>query len=266
MPPAEIRFEFWLRPLSEVEPWESNGRKTLHWYGLTDGFYRITVGGNELFEHHAALYEALGWQTPSTPAGFEHAANYPVARLFQDLGGIASTVESDPVPEGVARFLATPDARRAWTSLCECEVEPEILETATAWLDARTLDSGHLRAGPHLHFWRSHAGVHAWCDNRRRTIDGHPAWAHDELHALVSPDQFRDAVFSFRYAFLETMEARIREIEVSWTREDVEIDLTSLRAEHARASEFPNPSTITPTDWAPVTAALGTLQRTRDSA
>lgn len=47
-----IRFGFELCPLTEVAPWGgSNGPATLHWFGLTDGWYWIELDGLHLLRY-----------------------------------------------------------------------------------------------------------------------------------------------------------------------------------------------------------------------
>ncbi|WP_370584974.1 DUF5984 family protein [Micromonospora sp. ANENR4] len=42
-----IRFRFELYPLDEVSPW-GRGQPRLHWFGLTEGWYWLEAGGQEL--------------------------------------------------------------------------------------------------------------------------------------------------------------------------------------------------------------------------
>ncbi len=89
MPSSDISFDFWLRPLEDVEPWDSGEKRTLHWFRLTDGLCRVTVGGKELFEYDTSLLEQLGWRTERRPKKSGHAADYYVAHLVHDLSSIA---------------------------------------------------------------------------------------------------------------------------------------------------------------------------------
>lgn len=260
-----IRFEFWFRPLEDIEPWGDEGRKKLHWFALTDGFYRVVVDGKELFEYDASLFSKLGWQRPSAPKGFEHGVEYQVARLFQDLGEIVRALEGDPVPAQVAKWLATPDDRKAWDAMiaraAERDDEFDTLSLATGWLDDRTLDSLHLRTGPTLRLWQSHAGVHAWCNNQGLELEGHRAWAHEELYVLTPPEQFFAEVASFRSEFLAAMHTRVRQIEAGWTREGVDIDIPALRDEQSRYAASSSAPPIETTDWDEVSEAIEALAR-----
>jgi len=257
--------------LEDIEPWGSDGRKTLHWFGLTDGFYRVTIGGKELFEYDASLFQQLGWRPGQRPEGFEHAAEYQVARLFHDLSEVAPVVEGDLVPQRVARRLATPGNREVWRSrvrdAAERDENPDVLDTATGWLDERSLDSGHLRAGPLLRLWRSDAGVHAWCDNRGRELKGRRVWANDELYVVTPVEQFHDAVTAFRTELLAAMEARVRVTEAGWRRDGVEIDVGALRDQQARETASPWATTLDGvTNWDEVDAALEALERPTPTA
>ncbi|MFN3187482.1 MAG: DUF5984 family protein [Nannocystaceae bacterium] len=117
------------------------------------------------------------------------------------------------------------------------------------------MDSGHLRAGPCLQFWKSDAGVHAWCNNRERRIEGHQAWANDELYSVVSLARFEREVASFRERLLAEMDERVRTVESGWTTPGVERDAVALREQHSREEE-PWAVITVATDWRRVSAAL----------
>ena len=149
MSDGNIEFDFWLRPVEDIEPWEVEGRQRLHWFALSDGYYRITIGGKDLFEYDAVSLKRLGWATPAAPSGFEDGVDYQVARLFHDLTSLLPLVDGDIVPEHAARRLATPGSRAKLETLLggASDHDPELLDEATGWLNSRCLDSGHLRAG-----------------------------------------------------------------------------------------------------------------------
>lgn len=46
---AMVRFRFELVPVDEVEPWGEN--RNLHWFGLTEGWFCLDVGGVDLLRN-----------------------------------------------------------------------------------------------------------------------------------------------------------------------------------------------------------------------
>ncbi|WP_123601984.1 DUF5984 family protein [Micromonospora sp. Llam0] len=47
-----IRFQFQLRPLDQVHPW-GRDKQTLHWFGLTEGWYWLDLNGHQLLRYSA---------------------------------------------------------------------------------------------------------------------------------------------------------------------------------------------------------------------
>lgn len=86
-------FDFTLVPLDEIEPWGKPGQLSLHWFGLTDGYYWMDVGSSTLFEYselprrqvaerpaqcgervrHAGADRAIAPMTPKRKAGAAQA-------------------------------------------------------------------------------------------------------------------------------------------------------------------------------------------------
>ncbi|MFJ4574320.1 DUF5984 family protein [Streptomyces sp. NPDC088846] len=47
-----INFRFGLLPVEEIQPWGGVGESPrLSWFGLTDGWYCVDVGGHELLRY-----------------------------------------------------------------------------------------------------------------------------------------------------------------------------------------------------------------------
>lgn len=42
-------FNFMLRPTAEIAPWGTPDNPTLSWFGLSDGWYWISIAGDEIF-------------------------------------------------------------------------------------------------------------------------------------------------------------------------------------------------------------------------
>jgi len=69
-----IRFLFELRPIEAVEPWGAIGDRSLHWFGLTDGWQCLDTTAGRLLEYAApARLSGATWM------------EYQVVRLFEDL-------------------------------------------------------------------------------------------------------------------------------------------------------------------------------------
>ncbi len=50
-----MKLEFTLRPLDEIEPWGEATDRSLHWFALTDGFFRFVIARVSLFDYDGTL-------------------------------------------------------------------------------------------------------------------------------------------------------------------------------------------------------------------
>jgi Family of unknown function (DUF5984) len=251
-----MKLEFALRPLDEIEPWGDGTVRSLHWFGLTDGFFRLVIGGASVFEYDGELAERLGWHTAARPQEHEDSVDYQLARPFQDLSDLLPMILGESVPDDVAHFVSTPMLRADWENRCgrwpEDESRLELWWTATTWLNRRVLDCGHLVAGPHVYFWRTGEVVHAWCDNRHRKIDGHRVWATDVIYEALPADEFELLIRGFLDGVLASMKERIEFIDATgWKPEGAHLDVERLRRDDAATGRRQEP-----TDWSGVAAAL----------
>jgi Family of unknown function (DUF5984) len=162
-------FRFELRPLDEVSPW-GGARSTLHWFGLTEGWYWIDANRYELLRRSRV----------------EHARpyiDYYLARLWEDVIELTPHV-LESVPDDLRSFVAS--ARGAWARdpndfLAEPGshgVQTEIpgsglhpVLAAAMWHGEHELDFGYLRNAPRLRFWRTVGGD-------RDEITGN--WQHED--------------------------------------------------------------------------------------
>src|SRR4051812_21332756 len=98
-----LQFDFQFRPVSIITPF-GRERQRLHWFGLTDGWYWIEIGDDQLFRYSDAL---MAHEEPwlSTPDTFPYV-DYYVVRLWEDLIDLLPTILA-PVPDSVADKLAS---------------------------------------------------------------------------------------------------------------------------------------------------------------
>lgn len=94
-----IRFRFELRPLAQAHPWGGD-RRTLHWFGLTDGWYWIELNGHELLRYSDQTVRR--WQAD----GYQDVpyVDYYVVRLWEDLLELLPAV-LEPVPADLVPFI-----------------------------------------------------------------------------------------------------------------------------------------------------------------
>lgn len=238
--------DFRLRPLRDIAPWhDADGSNPyLGWFGLTDGWYWITVGEVELFRYSRAVLDK--WTKEAGGAlwfaqmGSLPYVNYQVAQLWSDILWFFPAVLA-PVPPPLAVALES-GAWTQWERDAEAaakEALPEreasnLLYDAMRWLGKRELDSAYLVSGPAICCWSDGAQVHMQWDNRDRMLDGLPLWEATMGHYTLSPAAFHDAIGDFNERFLRRMADRVAIGQAEWARPEVTLD------PHLEETQFTN--------------------------
>ncbi|GII55826.1 hypothetical protein Pth03_42150 [Planotetraspora thailandica] len=241
-----IRFRFALTPLGEVAPWGRHQR-SLHWFGLTSGWYWIELGDHELLRYSP---ETLRRYHDEGPAARHPYVDYYVARLWEDVDELVPTV-MQPVPPDLLRFMASD--QRDWPPLDS----DATVEVAT-WYGGHVLDLGYIRQPPHIRAWRTVAGGHdtvtvTW----RHDDDGDIRFTAAPSGSVTVPAaSFLAAVRRLDRELMAAMDRRVKALERTGPPDGVELDVPGLRAEHAdRTTWLDRHLRREPvTDWAAVRA------------
>jgi hypothetical protein len=241
-----IRFHFELRPLDEVTPW--GDPPSLHWFGLTDGWYWIECGGHELLRRTRL----------DDPRPY---VDYQVVRLWEDI--IVLTPEVlEPVPADLIPFIASDPGQWVcdWLDFAGGDDDPDAPEnpvvTAALWHGEHYLDFGYLRNAPRLRFWRT---VHG--DRDEMTVD----WRHADdgeigftagaaVRLSVTTAEYLTAVHTFDRELMAAMQQRIEELEARGGLPCVDLDVAGLRREHEDRARWlaTNLDRSPKTDWTAV--------------
>jgi hypothetical protein len=242
-----LRFGFGLCPVDEVSPWGGD-QPGLHWFGLTEGWYWIQVGGHELLRYsrldHPDCY-----------------VDYYLARLWEDVIVLTPDV-LEPVPADLQPFIAshrTQWAHDPWASgvAGDDEVDPMApdhpMVTAATWHGGHELDFGYLRNPPRLRLWRTVRG-----DRDEVTVD----WRHDDdgeigftagpaVKVAIPTADYRHAVHTLDQELMTAMRQRIEELDRRGGLPGVEVDLAELRRDHDNRARWRarNLDRTPTTDW-----------------
>jgi hypothetical protein len=242
-----IRFCFGLTPLDRVRPW---GRQDpyLHWFGLTDGWYRIEVGDHELLRYSPQTLQRFRGDDREVQHPY---VDYYVVRLWEDVIGLTPMV-MQPVPDDLREFVAAD--LHGWPGL-DLDDGDEAW-TAAIWHGQHALDFGYLQKAPRVRAWRS------MIDDRDTVT---VSWQHQDDAEIaftgapvgevtVPAEAFLAAVRRFDRELMSAMQDRITELERAGPRHGVRIDVDQLRAEHLdRATWLSERLRVEPqTDWAAV--------------
>ncbi|WP_043651148.1 DUF5984 family protein [Nocardia thailandica] len=246
------RIRFSLDPLDEVVPWGGE-RRRLHWFGLTQGRYCLDVGDVTLL-----VYAPRDADPDPTRAW----ADYYVVRLWEDLLEVLPSA-LDPVPPDLAPFFA--GGAEGWFGAHDPDVfdDPAVAAAADAHAD-RALDTGYLRFGPALRWWRTvepEDTMHlAW--RHTPDPDGEIVFAAPVSGTRSVPTaEFVEAITDFDRRLTAAMRDRIEQVAAVGTAPDVDLDLPALRREHEQRRTWLSRATSRRerTDWAAVRAGVATL-------
>ncbi len=217
-------FEFELRPIELIQPWGAPEAKTLSWFGLSDGWYWLSLGGQEVLR--ATGVRANG-ELPYV--------GYQVARLWEDILDILPSV-LEPVPEDIAALVNDADAWKHYRDRLHADaVADEDRWMGIAWANQRELDSAHLVCAPRVYIWRVNNDVHiAWASQS----EGRDLWASVRGVSSMPVDHFLQELRSFNSRFLGLMGERVRTVVSSGGLPDVHIDLERLQAEQQERSAW----------------------------
>lgn len=209
---------------------------SLSWFGLTDGWFWIEAGEQELFRYTAEV-QHYGQHYPGTALPVLPHEDYQVARYWEDLLEMITAI-LDPVPDDIAARIADRDAWQAWENAItvwrdtqEDSDNWDIQEAAMWWWYRRHWDAGHLAHPPNVWLWRTGGAVHMRWDNRATTAGRLPVWTAQVGEITLPVDDFLSAVQSFHVALLDAMGKRVAAALADWTRPEIVLDLPQLERE-----------------------------------
>lgn len=246
-----MRIRFGLAPLEEVVPWGGE-RPALHWFGLTDGWYCIDLGGHEVLRYSARSVRELRSDTGTEP-GHPYVMYY-VVRLWEDLIALVSGA-MEPVPPDLADIAADISPDWNWQDTPEAEA-------AMDWHSAGYLYTSYLRVAPDIRCRRTVVGEDdtvtvVW--EHRTDPEGVIEFVGPRTGRVTMPTgEFLAAVGELDRALLSAMDQRISRLEESGPPPGVELDMEQLRREHRdRATWLRRARDREPgTDWDVVRAGV----------
>lgn len=257
---------FTLAPINELPLWGGPDRPSLDWFGLTHGEYWIELGESTLFEYGETVW----------PDGMHHA-QYPVARLHQDLTGMLPTI-LEPVPATLVPYLYGDGAAEcwdAWSTWCDRHAVElgtgRALEIENALL---ALESDRLHIADYLTpparfvAWSDAENVYFAWDNRHAMVNGRPAWTaqYGEFH--LPRREFIEEMQSFHARLMEQMAARVEQVLTGALPAEIQIDIDALVREQAQRYEALHDALNleAQTDWRAVEEAVSEILKVRQAA
>ncbi|RKR91536.1 hypothetical protein BDK92_5935 [Micromonospora pisi] len=221
-----LRFHFGLDPLADVPPWGGD-QPTLHWFGLTSGWYWIEADRHQLLRYSEQAVRRWDLARP-----YPH---YYVVRLWEDLLVLRWAL-TEPVPADVVPFV---DGTFGMREFPEYDTGVEV-DAAFGLQSDYHLDMGYLTDAPHIECWRqTDAGPDLVTISQRVPPGDQGTFVGPELLTISVPTaDFFAAVHDFDRQLIAAMDERITELERTGPPAGVELDLDALRAEHVNRSRW----------------------------
>ncbi len=241
-------FNFQLRPIEDIAssgvvlnspsdesdaPAEEHDRIYLNWYRLTDGWFWVDCGGQELFRYSDPILEFWNSEGPSSNPPY---VCHPVAQLLFDLCDMLPQA-MEPIPDQFLRIQEPGGKAFRWAKrieelACSDAADECIYEQylrAVLWVDRRMLNAVYLNQNPRIWFWNDGSTMHIQWDNKNLNLNGFQPWASIRGCFNLPLEEFISELSSFNKRLLHVMEDRIASIESSWNHPEVELDIEGLR-------------------------------------
>ncbi|MDP3152559.1 MAG: DUF5984 family protein [Archangium sp.] len=232
-------FRFELRGIETITPWGPATAPTLSWFGLSDGWSWLQLGGQEVLR----AADASGESPPYL--------DYQVVRLWEDLLDLLPSALA-PLPADVAAALRDEDS---WLTRVEGDLL-EVDENGLSFWSRRKLSLLHLSAPPRVWFWRDGHDLRVvW--RPAQEDRGHWVAASGSLKMPVAT--FLAEVRSFDQAFLSAMQERVETITKAGGIPGVAIDLAHLDHEQRERATWLENTLARPApdeDWGAVRRLL----------
>ena len=227
-----FNIHFQLEELDKIIPW-GDEKKSLHWYGLTDGLLWITAGKDTVFEY--SQYAKEFWNCP------EHDYNdYQLARFLQDFSGTFPFIcESVPkvIYDNIENFMYLTNQ---WKLIHEDDPDDvfelwydEEFNPLVEWFyQQNAFDSMHLTGGYEIGCFRFEDKIKFWWDNDNRLLENNlPIWTSQKGCYEMPYADFVKEVQRFYDAFFMKMNEQVKSaVQKDW--KEVCVDKQELLKSH----------------------------------
>ncbi|MEH6631539.1 MAG: DUF5984 family protein [Halopseudomonas aestusnigri] len=244
-------FDFTLKPFEDIDPFSDQGEPVLIWFGLTDAYYHVNVGDEQLFRYTPEIEEYWYKEYPDNKQT-SPVVDYNVIRLYEDLFEILPNI-LQPLPDEIHAIVSTRDTQDQWfgqlrdkfhliidaSDELEDGVEDNFDELhniyleATGWWGNRQLPTSHLKMGPDIWIWRYKSDVYIRWDCTDVSEEKEPPfWTAGKGEFKLSLDEFLEEIHDFHDRLMSGMAERIEQLKTNNPIPHIRIDLESVAREH----------------------------------
>jgi hypothetical protein len=235
-------FDFSLRSLNEIDPWGEPPNLSLSWFGFTDGFYRLKVGSNYLFDYSGDYIKHCEEKLTIFKQGSSYV-DYQVVRLWEDILDILPNV-LEPIPEDLCVFLemSQADWNSWWDKVADWEEAQiklgrdedstfSVVDMAIELRRSRYLHSAHLRNSPNIWIWSTDLRVNISWDNQDIVEEEIPVWSAIRGNHCMGRADFLSEVKAFHEKLIFEMGQRVNAICNHWEYPEIHVDTQQLKYE-----------------------------------
>jgi hypothetical protein len=229
-----------LKDPADILPWGMEPNTNMHWFGLTDGQYWLSVGDKTLFEY--TLEIAQQWGVPGLPY-----TDYFIVRFLEDFSNLF-TVITESIPEEFYRIAKThrslydfygkasiwldqfPDDEDA-----DFDLYYDKYDKVIQWIYSRTLSSLHLNKGPYISFFRCQDRLSIVWQSNLQDESGTPVWTAGNGEIEMPYQLFIEEVRGWGRHFFNSMEDQIdRALHRDWGTTQLDKDRLKKEQEERR--------------------------------
>jgi len=224
-----FRINYKLKDPKEIVPWGEE-KKSLTWFGLTDGLLWIEAGDSVIYEYSNDAQQQFGFDTKYN--------EYQISRFIEDFSETFRFV-AEPVPkcfyDNVEEFLTLINKWRSSYTNEPDEVYDDFYdkryEPLTNWFYSRGFDSGHLIGGPIIGAFRSGDNIKLCWYSDYHLENGTNLWSSPKGIYEMKYSDFVDEVNRFFKAFHNEMDEHVGNV-VDMGIKDVFVDIHQLTVEN----------------------------------
>lgn len=208
-----------------------------HWFGLTDGFYHLNVGKEQIYRNTNEILNCRQDKYPEYKNP-DIYVDYQIVRLYEDFLDTLSDV-LQPIQKEILALIDTHDKKCKLLNIIDyiyCSAEDYSIlddcDDAMEWRQRRHLSSMHLSYPPYVVMWRHENSITFRWDNKNNVEHDIPVWSSQGGEYQFSVAEFMHEVESFHNRFMSAMKERVNIIVIDNPMPNVNIDIDRLVQEH----------------------------------
>lgn len=251
-----FKLNFKLKDLDKIKPFGDDTDRSLHWFGLTDGFFWINVGTQTIYEYNTEAKTFFD--------GCGRYNEYYIARFLEDFTRTFRYV-GESIPEKLYNDLEKFSEKSEQWRICHEEEEEAMFDlffdeeycAFCEWWWNRGFDSGYLIGGPDIYCVRCGDKIKILWESAFQTGSGKSIWTAPKGCFEMPFEEFISSVTDMLNSFFDAMERQIEDaVKKDWG--SIEFDKQRLIIENEeRKSDFYNQlrllkSNIECTNWGKV--------------